>query len=121
MGKIFLGSQGNSRRKRFIAAGKNCFDLDQTQFPSNGDIAACVASLGRRHPVIGLWPVASRMEMRRKLLEDDIRKIDIFTEKMKLGVAEFDPINGSSDPFLNINSPNDLFEAERILKQEFFI
>jgi len=77
-----------------------------------GATLACAASGGRAHPVIGLWPVGMRQELRRALVEEGVRKIDLFTARHKLAVAEWpaDPY----DPFFNANSPQDLVEAERV-------
>lgn len=80
---------------------------------AEGADMACAASGGRHHPVFGLWPVRLREELRRAMTGEDIRKVDIWTGRYKLAVAEFgtDPI----DPFFNTNRPEDLEEAERLL------
>ena len=74
---------------------------------------ACAASAGRTHPVIALWPVAMRAELRQALVADDIRKIDVFTARYRLAEVAFDvdPV----DPFFNTNRPEDLAEAERLI------
>lgn len=74
---------------------------------------ACAASGGRTHPVFGLWPVRLADELRHALVEEGMRKIDAWTARYRLAVAEFpaDPI----DPFFNANAPEDLAEAERLL------
>ncbi len=73
----------------------------------------CAASGGRTHPVCGLWPVRLRDDLRRAMLEDEIRKVDMWTARHRLARAEWpvDPI----DPFFNANTPGDLSEAERLL------
>lgn len=75
----------------------------------------CAASGGRRHPVCGLWPVRLADELRRAMLEEDIRKVDMWTGRYRLAVADWpaSPI----DPFFNANRPEDLAEAERILAE----
>lgn len=77
---------------------------------------ACAASGGRTHPVFGLWPVALAGELRRALVEEDMRKIDAWTARYRVAVAEF-PI-AEVDPFFNTNRPEDLAEAERLLARE---
>ena len=74
---------------------------------------ACAASAGRRHPVIGLWPVRLADALRRALIDEEMRKIDRWTERYKLAVVEWPstPI----DPFFNANSPEDLIAAERLI------
>ena len=76
---------------------------------------ACASSGGRHHPVCGLWPVRLAGELRRAMLEEDIRKVDIWTARYRLAVADWptEPV----DPFFNANRPEDLAEAERILDE----
>jgi len=76
---------------------------------------ACAMSNGRSHPVVGLWPVRLAGELRAALVEEDIRKIDIWTARYRLAEVEFpaDPV----DPFFNANRPEDLAEAERLLAE----
>ncbi|MBT5666623.1 MAG: molybdenum cofactor guanylyltransferase MobA, partial [Rhodospirillaceae bacterium] len=40
---------------------------------------ACASSNDRRHPVIGLWPVALSGALRKAMVEDDVRKVDAWT------------------------------------------
>jgi len=77
---------------------------------------ACAASGGRPHPVFGLWPVALADALRTALAEEEVRKVDVFTARYKLAVAEFptDPF----DPFFNVNTPEDLARAEALLAGE---
>ncbi|TSD88902.1 molybdenum cofactor guanylyltransferase MobA [Mycobacterium sp. KBS0706] len=71
------------------------------------------ASGGRTHPVVALWPVALRGDLRRALVEEEIRKVERWIGRHPTAVVEFvcDPV----DPFLNGNTPEDLAEAERLL------
>jgi molybdopterin-guanine dinucleotide biosynthesis protein A len=75
---------------------------------------ACASSLGRTHPVVGLWPVSIRDELRQVLTERGIRRIDRFTEPYKRAVVEWNatPV----DPFFNVNTPEDLAEADRLVR-----
>ncbi len=77
---------------------------------------ACAASRGRAHPVFGLWPVALAAELRQAMSEEDMRKIDRWTARYNLIEVDFsaDPF----DPFFNINAPENLAEAERLLSTE---
>ncbi len=72
---------------------------------------ACAASGGRDHPVFGLWPVSRAGELRRAVVAEEIRKVDVFTARYRLARAHFatDPV----DPFFNVNTPDDVAEAER--------
>ena len=76
----------------------------------------CAASGGRHHPVAGLWPVALAADLRRAMLEEDMRKVDLWTARHKLAVCEF-PVTGF-DPFFNINRPEDIARAESIAAGE---
>lgn len=73
---------------------------------------AMAASGGRTHPVVGLWPVALAAELRRVLVEEGLRKVDLWTARHRVAIADF-PI-GAVDPFFNANRPEDLAEAERL-------
>ena len=81
-----------------------------------GAAMACAASRGRAHPVFGLWPVALAAELRQAMSEEDIRKIGRWTARYNLIEVDFaaDPF----DPFFNINAPENLTEAERLLSTE---
>lgn len=77
----------------------------------NADFA-CAASLGRTHPIVALWPVAVRDALRRAMMEDGMRKVDAFTGRGTEAVVEWSatPV----DPFFNVNTPDDLTEANRL-------
>ena len=74
----------------------------------NADLA-CAVSGGRNHPVFGLWPVDLRDDLRRALVEEEIRKVDLWTARHRLAVVPF-PVSGV-DPFFNINRPEDVAAA----------
>lgn len=76
-----------------------------------GDLA-CAASGGRRHPVFGLWPVRLADDLERAMTVEGVRKVDAFTGRHRLAVAEF--AAEPADPFFNVNSPEDVAEAARI-------
>ena len=73
---------------------------------------AVAASGDQTHPVIGLWRVALRDELRHALVEEDIRKIDRWTARYRLATVSWpaEPV----DPFFNANTVEDLAEAERL-------
>jgi molybdopterin-guanine dinucleotide biosynthesis protein A len=74
---------------------------------------ACAASGGQAHPVAGLWPVAFRDELRRAVAEQGVRRVDAFTGLYPCPVVEWptEPV----DPFFNVNTPEDLAEAGRLV------
>ena len=80
---------------------------------AEGAALACAGSGGRAHPVVGLWPVALRDNLRRALVSEGERKIDRFTARYRLALVEWstEPV----DPFFNANEPADLDLAEKLL------
>ncbi len=76
---------------------------------------ACAASDGQHHPVFGLWPVRLREDLRRAMLDEGVRKVDAWTARYRLAVAEFQA--SPVDPFFNANRPDDLAEAERLVAE----
>jgi molybdopterin-guanine dinucleotide biosynthesis protein A len=76
---------------------------------------ACAKSGAWRHPVAGLWPVALRGDLRRALTEEGLRKIEIWTARHGVALADWpaEPV----DPFFNVNTPEDAAEAARIAAQ----
>lgn len=73
---------------------------------------ACARSAGQAHPVIGLWPVSLRHDLRHALTVEDERKIDRWTARHGIAHAEWDTT--PADPFFNANTPEELAEAEAL-------
>jgi molybdopterin-guanine dinucleotide biosynthesis protein A len=73
---------------------------------------AVAASDGQSHPVIGLWEVALRDELRHALVQEGIRKIDRWTARYKLATVTW-PVT-PLDPFFNANTMDDIAEADRL-------
>jgi molybdopterin-guanine dinucleotide biosynthesis protein A len=73
---------------------------------------AVAASGGQSHPVIGLWRVSLRDELRHSLVVEDIRKIDRWTARYRLATVSWptEPL----DPFFNANTVEDIADAERL-------
>jgi molybdopterin-guanine dinucleotide biosynthesis protein A len=76
---------------------------------------ACARSGDWRHPVVGLWPVALREDLRTALTVDGLRKIEVWTARHGIAIADWpsEPV----DPFFNVNTPEDAAAAERIATQ----
>jgi molybdopterin-guanine dinucleotide biosynthesis protein A len=75
---------------------------------------ACAASGGRTHPVFGLWPVSLAGELRRAVVDEGMRKIDLWTARYRTVAVEFS--REPFDPFFNLNTPEDLALAEELLR-----
>jgi molybdopterin-guanine dinucleotide biosynthesis protein A len=80
-----------------------------------GTPLACARSGDWRHPVAGLWPVGLRADLRRALVDEDLRKIEVWTARHGIAVADWpdQPV----DPFFNVNTPDDAAAAERLARQ----
>jgi molybdopterin-guanine dinucleotide biosynthesis protein A len=73
---------------------------------------AVAASDGQTHPVIGLWSVRLREQLRHALVVEDIRKIDRWTARFRLATVSWPTT--PLDPFFNANTMDDIAEAERL-------
>ncbi|RED52325.1 molybdenum cofactor guanylyltransferase MobA [Aestuariispira insulae] len=80
---------------------------------AEGADLACATRHGRTQPVVGLWRVDLREDLRRAMLEEDLRKVDLWTARHRLVEVAFD--EGDVDPFFNTNRQEDLAEAERLI------
>jgi molybdenum cofactor guanylyltransferase len=62
-----------------------------------------------------LWPLALRGDLRHALVDKDLRKIEVFTARHGIAVADWpdQPV----DPFFNVNTPEDAKRAESIALQ----
>jgi molybdopterin-guanine dinucleotide biosynthesis protein A len=76
---------------------------------------ACARSGEWRHPVVALWPVSLRADLRHALFVDDLHKIERFTERYGVAIAEWP--DRPVDPFFNVNTPEDLAKAGAIAAQ----
>ena len=66
--------------------------------------------------MVGLWPVALREDLRRALTVEGLHKIEIWTARHGVAIADWpaEPV----DPFFNVNTPEDVAAAERVAAQE---
>src|SRR5271156_2400668 len=67
------------------------------------------------HPVVGLWPVKLREDLRRALVGEALHKIELWTVRHGIAIAEW-PM-APFDPFFNVNTPEDAARAEAIAAQ----
>jgi molybdopterin-guanine dinucleotide biosynthesis protein A len=85
--------------------------LDAALTSENAELAVA-ASDGQSHPVIGLWSVGLREQLRHALVVEDVRKIDRWTARYKLATVTW-PVT-PLDPFFNANTMDDIAEPERL-------
>jgi molybdopterin-guanine dinucleotide biosynthesis protein A len=85
--------------------------LHRARAEQNAELAVA-ASAAHSHPVIGLWSVALREQLRHALVVEDIRKIDRWTARYRLATVTWstEPL----DPFFNANTVDDIAEAEKL-------
>ena len=79
---------------------------------AEGKPLACARSGEWRHPVVGLWPVGLRDDLRRALTVEDLHKIEAWTGRHGVALAAWP--DRPFDPFFNVNTPEDLAKAEEI-------
>ena len=105
--------------KRVLSAAADCpflprdlvARLEAARAAQNAELAVA-ASDGQTHPVIGLWSVHLRGELRHALVEEDIRKIDRWTARYPLATVTW-PVT-PLDPFFNANTADDITQADRL-------
>ena len=80
-----------------------------------GTPLACARSGEWRHPVVGVWPVGLRADLRGALVGEHLHKIEIWTARHGIAVADWpaEPV----DPFFNVNTPDDVARAEVLARQ----
>jgi molybdopterin-guanine dinucleotide biosynthesis protein A len=83
--------------------------LHEARAASNVPLA-CARSGEWRHPVVGLWPIKLREDLRHALVGEGLHKIELWTARLGVAIAEWPaaPI----DPFFNVNTPEDAAQAE---------
>jgi molybdopterin-guanine dinucleotide biosynthesis protein A len=77
---------------------------------------ACAVSGGRPHHLVALWPVSCAAALRAFLLAPGKRDVRLFGERIGMRHVDFPQHRG--DPFVNVNTPEDLVRARRIGSNE---
>jgi molybdenum cofactor guanylyltransferase len=85
--------------------------LDQERRQQGAELAVA-ASGGQTHPVIGLWSVRLREELRHALVDEGLRKIDRWTSRYPIATVSW-PM-APFDPFFNANTVEDVAEADSL-------
>jgi molybdopterin-guanine dinucleotide biosynthesis protein A len=81
----------------------------------SGQPLACARSGEWRHPVVGVWPVALRADLRHALTRKICARSSLWTARHGVALADWpaEPV----DPFFNVNTPEDAAAAERLAVQ----
>lgn len=80
---------------------------------------ALAQSAGRVHPVIGLWSIDLANDL-EAALNAGCRKVESWTNRhptVTVDFPGFEHHGRTIDPFFNVNSPDDLAEAQQILSR----
>lgn len=80
-----------------------------------GTPLACARSGEWRHPTVALWDVGLRHNLRRALVGEDLRKIEVWTARHGVAIAEWP--DRPVDPFFNVNTPEDRARASALARE----
>jgi len=80
----------------------------------NDNLLYFVKSKEKRHNIFGLWSLKLIKTLEKDIIENNYRKVEKWANK--IGVKTINVSYDDIDPFFNINTKEDLIEAEKILK-----
>jgi len=80
----------------------------------NDNLLYFVKSKEKRHNIFGLWSLKLIEILEKDIIENNYRKVEKWANK--IGVKTINVPYDDIDPFFNINTKEDLIEAEKILK-----
>lgn len=123
-GLIALEQQGERYSHILTVPGDTPFlprDLvDRLSAEATTGTIILATSGGRTHPVIALWPRNLASDLKIWLGDPDHRRVFDFVERHPRVIVDFPMIKtemGPRDPFFNINTPEDLAQAEALLQK----
>jgi len=74
---------------------------------------AVARSGGREHHLAALWPTTIADDLRRALFDEGLRKVGAFAARYAVAYADW--ATQPFDPFFNVNTPEDLSQAEGLI------
>jgi len=80
----------------------------------NDNLLYFIKSKERRHNIFGLWSLKLIETLEKDIVKNNFRKVEEWANK--IGVKTIDAPNDHIDQFFNINTKDDLIEAEKIFK-----
>lgn len=83
---------------------------------AENQLLACARSGEWRHPVVGLWRVDLRHDLRHALVDEDLRKIEVWTARHGIAIADWP--DKPVDPFFNVNTPEDVAKANAVVAEQ---
>ena len=117
-------AKDNSKKYSWVAT----FPCDTPFFPESiiksfiqesekkESIILSASSHGRKHNIFGLWSLDLYEKLQNDLINNNIRKVQDWTEKHRITNLEI--TFKEHDPFFNINTLDDLKNAKKIIKNE---
>ncbi len=75
------------------------------------------ADAEREHPVFALWHVGLAADLRRALVEEDLRKARLFLDRLSVARVVFHAGGEGVAPFFNINREADLAKASALFRE----
>jgi len=94
---------------------ESIIDKYKKEIKLNDNLLYFVKSNEKRHNIFGLWSVKLIDTLENDLINNNFRKVEDWANKV--GVKTINIKSKEFDPFLNINTKDDLVEAEKILKK----
>ena len=82
----------------------------------NNSLLYFIKSREKRHNIFGLWSLQLIEILEKDIIENNYRKVEKWANKV--GVKTINVSYDNLDPFFNINTKEDLIEAEKILKNK---
>ena len=82
----------------------------------NNSLLYFIKSREKRHNIFGLWSLQLIEILEKDIIENNHRKVEKWANKV--GVKTINVSYDNLDPFFNINTKEDLIEAEKILKNK---
>ncbi len=113
-------ARAHGARRLLTVAGDTPFlpvDLARRLGEVDASRIAVASSRGRRHPVFALWPVALEADLARFLSSSVTLSVMAFLEPFEPVTVDFPfSLAGGKplDPFFNVNTPEDLAQAEAL-------
>ena len=80
----------------------------------NDNLLYFIKSKERRHNIFGLWSLKLIETLEKDIVKNNFRKVEEWANK--IGVKTIDAPKDHIDQFFNINTKDDLIEAEKIFK-----
>ncbi|MBL8580871.1 MAG: molybdenum cofactor guanylyltransferase MobA [Rhizobiaceae bacterium] len=121
-GLIWATAQGPCRWMATVAVDTPFFPADLVArllaaAAPHPELIAVARSRGRLHPVFALWPLGCLPALDAALRREDGGKVMAFIDGQGYVPVDFDDEASGIDPFFNINTPEDLAEARKLLNR----